>query len=414
MLSQQERQALAAHFKDRDLYDPSKDPSQDAADFAPKCYCGGGHVTGMCGGGMAMDTGGEVSQEVAPQKTMIAESDFPSMKDLLQKPPTHKGMVAGIHEDEGPAVQGYAHGGSAQLSDLNGLDPYAMDPAAPEDLKDAPSDSFSGPSISADSDTFKGKGEKAPLPAIPSLVQSSGMDFPVIPRGLPAAPQRHATAPQSVPAPQAAPAPAKAAPAASQGSKLAPDEYARLVSALSQRPTFAQGAMSGLAGLADGIMQGVARAGNPGFQKNIMESQQNHKQNLIQALRDKYESGFRDRNLNAENTRAANALKGENDRSAATIKAENDRAAMETAVRAKEADAQRAQQGLEAAAKLPATGILHPSTWGRGDEIEAQREQLARASMGGGAHPQDAQALAWAQSHPNDPRAVKILRLNGH
>lgn len=37
----------------------------------------------------------------------------------------------------------------------------------------------------------------------------------------------------------------------------------------------------------------------------------------------------------------------------------------------------------------------------------------AQAAPGGSAHPQDQAAVQWAKSHPGDPRAQKIMRLNG-
>jgi hypothetical protein len=46
--------------------------------------------------------------------------------------------------------------------------------------------------------------------------------------------------------------------------------------------------MSGLAGLADAIESGVARAPGPGFQKNIQQERELQKQNLAAALQAKY------------------------------------------------------------------------------------------------------------------------------
>ena len=85
--------------------------------------------------------------------------------------------------------------------------------------------------------------------------------------------------------PQAAPAMPETANAS---GKLSPDQYDQLIKVLSARPSMAQSAMSGIAGLADAIETGVARAGNPGFQKNIQESRQNQRQQQIEALNAKY------------------------------------------------------------------------------------------------------------------------------
>ena len=134
--------------------------------------------------------------------------------------------------------------------------------------------------------------------------------------------------------------------------------------------------MQGLGGLADSIMQGVARAGPSSFQKNIMETQQQQKQNLINALRDKYETGFRGKQLSSEEQRSAITLASEEKRASQAQGGENARHASELAMRKQEAAAGRQQSGIEKAAMLPATGIMHPSTWGKGDEIEAVRSQL--------------------------------------
>ena len=228
--------------------------------------------------------------------------------------------------------------------------------------------------------------------------------------------------PAALPLPGSMPpvAPAQGAPAAP--GKLQSDEYDQLIKylqpGLGQR--LGQGAMSGLGGLADAIMQGVARAGPSSFQKGIDERAQHQKENLSNALREKYETGFKGKQLGLEtqkagdeNTRAANAITAENERAKLGRGAEKDRYDAELGVRAKEAEAGRAQSGLEAAAKLPTTGILHPGTWGNGDMIEAARNKLLGAGGATVAHPQDAKAVAWAKANPRDPRAAKILKANG-
>jgi hypothetical protein len=118
---------------------------------------------------------------------------------------------------------------------------------------------------------------------------------------------------QALTAPDASTAPQddNSGPDTSQGM-----DYAQLLQGLRRGPSGMESAASGLAGLGDAIVQGVGRAGNPGFQRNLQESRQNMHQNLINALREKYESGYKGKELalgqqraNDENMRAAAALK---------------------------------------------------------------------------------------------------------
>ncbi len=212
-LSKEEKEALTAHYKGKDLYDPSKAPEQEVPTFQPK----------------AMNCGG------------MAEN--------------------------------YADGGSVGDMDLSGLG----------DLGDLGAADFAGPVLSADTDTVKGS-TTAPRAVAPPLQLSAG-DFnpPALPSGpsaLPAAPPRAAMPPAPVlplPGSTATPAASEGAPAGA--GKLTPDQFDTLIKSLqpSIGKRIGQGAFSGLAGLADAIETGVARAGNPGFQKNIEETQQNQK-----------------------------------------------------------------------------------------------------------------------------------------
>jgi hypothetical protein len=173
-------------------------------------------------------------------------------------------------------------------------------------------------------------------------------------------------------------------------SSLQPDQYDQLVKVLSSRPSLGQSAMSGLAGLADAISTGVARTGSPGFQRNIMEQRRGQKEQLIAALNAKYGHERAAQELDqaqqrivlesnhnkATEQQAKDSMDAENTRSANAIAAEKERTAAELGMRKDEAALGRQQSGIERAAMLPATGYLHPSTWGKGDEIEAVRSQL--------------------------------------
>ncbi len=56
---------------------------------------------------------------------------------------------------------------------------------------------------------------------------------------------------------------------------------------------------------------------------------------------------------------------------------------------------------------------MNPLNWGT---ISKAKGAINSAISGGEptpAHPQDAQAVHWAHTHPNDPRAAQILKANG-
>ena len=317
-LSKQEKDKLHDFYRGKDLYDPSRAPEQQVSTFQPKPPIE--EEGQMCGGGeVGMADGGDVP-------------------DLQETMP---GMMASLADQQRILPE--------PIPDLKDGLVNRVQPA--QNLPPMPA--------------------KAPLASGPApAINPADLEY------------AKANMMQEYPKTEA-----PAAPAASPVSSLQPDEYSQLVQALSKKPGMGQAAMQGLGGLADAIMQGVARAGPSSFQKNIMETQQQQKQNLINALREKYEAGFRGKSLESENSRAANALagenaraekaqSGENARSAANIAAEKERTKSELGVRAQEAAAGRQQSGIEKAAMLPATGFLHPSTWGKGDEIEAVRSQL--------------------------------------
>lgn len=238
-LSKEVKDALSDHYRNNDLYDPSKAPEQEVMTFKPKGLCMGGSA----GSAMGYDEGGDV--------------------------------LAG------------------------------MNPGAP----DGSGDDFSGPSISGDTDTARGA---SPSPIEAALVNKISIPpdepAPVVPAPAPAQmPVRTAPATQQAALPLPGSMPPISAPNAAPvgAGGMAPDEYAQLVAALSKKPSFGQSAMSGLAGLADAIETGVARAGNPGFQKGIDERNQSQRANLIEALRGKYEAGFKGKELGQAGQRIA-------------------------------------------------------------------------------------------------------------
>jgi hypothetical protein len=243
-LSDEDKDALYEYLGNEELYDPSKDSGQKPADFKPQGLCRGGGCTGGHPGGCdgagvkGYDEGGDVTgagdfsiaqsgSDTAKTRGDISAPEIPQFDD--------QGNYAkpSLPEPAGAMVK----------TDWSALPPQ-------DQLRDA--------LVS----------QKAPVNAPPPV------SAPLPP--IPPSPTAPPVAPNTPP----------------NGSKLAPDEWADLMASL--RPglgqRLGQGAAQGLGSFADAIMQGVARAGNPGFGKQIAENQQNQRQNLIQALREKYEA----------------------------------------------------------------------------------------------------------------------------
>ena len=355
MLSQQEKDALYDHFHGEDLYDPSKAPEQDPVDFSPKCEeHGGAHTQGMCNGGQAYSGGG-----------MVAQTDFESMSDLLGNKPTHKGMVSGIHEN-------YARGGPVRMDEggdvpqldpsgmTGGMDPYSMDPKPPAD-----------------------KPNDATIPGMDGMANynTNSVLKDAIPQAQPMTPAT-SQAPQGGPPDldlgDMSTVTANPPQAATNTAGLQPDQYAQLVKALTARPSIGQSIASGVGGLADGIMQGVARAGNPGFQKNITEQQQNQKQALIAALEAKYKG----QGLNLEKGRLDEEVRQHNiegDLNKNRLGFEQSKQTQDLTLNTSKAKVEAAQKIIEAYEKGNILSSARPS------KAEYQQAKNVLKSSGGGA-----------------------------
>ncbi len=286
-LSKEFKDALSDHYKNSDLYDPSKDPEQEVTTYKPKALCMGGSIE----------------------------------------------------------PGGYAEGGSV-------------------------ADDFTGPILSADTDTVKGDGAP-PMPGMELPPEPPPVNAPPIPAPARIAPQPRLPLPGSLP-PQAAPSPAAATPAAGSA------DYAQLIKAL--QPGLAQrlgqGAASGLGGLADAIETGVARAGNPGFQKGIDERAQAQRANLIEALRGKYEAGFKGAELGQTGQRIKE--EGRHNKAAETIGSE------EASARLAEAKAGLQQNALEAMGRLSESGGITGRVLGQPTQAQEAINALAeRAGLRG-------------------------------
>lgn len=282
-LSKEVKDALSDHYKNSDLYDPSKAKKQEVMSFKPK---------GLCMGGSAE----------------------------------------------------YAEGGEV-------------------------ADDFSGPVLSADTDTVKGAGVP-PAPGMELPPEAPPVSAPPIPQAAARLPIAPPPKPQAI----TSPVPPMGPPSGAAGTQ----DYAQLLKVL--QPGLAQrlgqGAMSGLGGLADAIETGVARAGNPGFQKNIAETQQAQKQNLIEALRGKYEAGFKGQELGQTGTRIAE--EGRHNKAAEKIGSE------EAAARLAEAKSGLQQNALEAMGRLSESGGITGRVLGQPTQAQEAINALAeRAGLRG-------------------------------
>lgn len=315
-LSTEEKEKLGDFYRNKDLYDPAKDPEQEVSTFQPQ----------------PMNSGGEM---------------------------------------------GYAEGGdvgddfsvSTGADTLNGLGAPAADPVLVDTGTTMADDVLSNPPAALD------------LKISPENFNPS-----VIPAGPPAAPRIAGATPKASPATLPIPGstPPVAAPQASPAApgKLGTDEYDQLIKylqpSLGQR--LGQGAMSGLGGLADAIETGVARGANPGFQKGIDERAQNQKQNLINALREKYETGFKGKELAQGQERIGQegkhiAEEGRHNVAGEKIGSE------EAAARLAEAKSGLQQNALEAAGRLSQNGGIFGYK-NQPETVQAINELMTRAGMG--------------------------------
>ena len=458
-MTKEQKDALSEFFRGKDAYDPSTAPEQEVSTFTPKAL--------RDGGSLAMSKGG-----------LVADTAFDSMSGLMKKAPTHKGMADGvIHLDEGgdvPQADASTFGEESPLqqlvaaannhapdsaSDISGAlapkmfggvppSPAMLPPKETQSAQmAAPPDPFS---VSSSTDTDRsGALNMPPQSAAPQIASAPASAMPKTP-ALAAAPMSKNPALDAwgLSGIDTTAVPAASTPAAQAGaSKLSPDqrdELSQYLAALSKGPSAGQRAARALGALGDGIMQGVARAGNPGFAKNISENENSQRQQMLEALRAKFDKQFRGQELginqqraNDENTRAAAAIAAENARSAGERKtqergqdleaaANRGRIAYETQNAALER-AQAAQNAQQSAAKditdaSQKAGTIRTFLANHGygnaptsDQAQAAISKLAGANSAGrsAAHPQDSQAVQWAMANPKDPRAMQILKLNG-
>jgi hypothetical protein len=328
-LSKEEKDELAEHYKNRDLYDPSKAPEQQVRDFAPQ----GMNSGGMCGyaeGGSVMEQGpiealiqgplDEMVQgpldSIGPRRdaSMVEPDDLAVTRTQAAPVAQMRPFVPSSHDPvmrqglEDALVQGKINHEPAGESQGLGLDLGRL-LAAP-----AAAEGFSGPSFSADTQTARGR-VVPPSGAAPTLkADLSTLDGIRPLPGASPAPAKPVLTPPVAPlaaskatkAPVSGAAPAQSVPKGA--GKLSPSEFDALIQAL--QPTkgqqIGQAAMLGLAGLADAIETGVARTNGSNFQKSLVESQSQKRNDLINALKAKYEANTAGQRL-AEEARAHRA-----------------------------------------------------------------------------------------------------------
>ncbi len=377
-LSREEKEALADHYKNQDIYDPSKVPEQEVPTFRPQAMnCGGmaekqdySQADGYAfGGGPGID----LSQPgFSPSDFSINTGDSDTAKSTPIPPP---------ETSTAPFWSNFVGNPEAW-----GVQPSKPAVVPPQKATMA---------IPAVQPTLRGPAGGSGLPKAPVLQSEAAL--------------AHKNEPTTI---QAAP------------DKLGPDEYTALIQGLkpSLGQRLGQGAFSGLAGLADAIETGVARAPNPGFQKNIEETRQNQKTNLANALRAKYEAGFKGTELAQGAGRLAEEgrhnLESEKETREArrlTKQAQDLALAQHTAQIGLEKGKLEAEENKTALEQAEKTGGIWNKIKGTvGLGVPGPDPAiLARAQGKGAEHPQDAQAIAWARANPRDPRSAKILKANG-
>ncbi len=249
-------------------------------------------------------------------------------KEHGQEPPTFS--------QGGMCEEGYADGGEVPEIDLGNPLPFETT-------------DYAGPQVSAGSDTFKMEGVTPPPPIMAPRVPSLTVKGPLIsPEKVPAA----VSASQSAPVvPPVVPVASSAAPHGTGG--LSSAEFDQLIQGLkpSRGQRLGQGAMSALAGLADAIETGVARTNGSNFQKNIAEDRQKQKENLLNALKAKYETGYKGKQELAGQAESRSMQAARDQTAAQNTQADNvarDAAAVEAARHNRVIEGQGAQRVAQA------------------------------------------------------------------
>lgn len=447
-LSKEKQEALTELYRGKDLYDPSKDEAQNTAEFdiphmmaeGGYCMAHGGYCMSQGGGvgGIGFSEGGPVKGQKKIEKVM-GEFGSGKLKSSSGDKVKDRDQAIAIALSEAGMSNKKAYGGPVGYAD--GGDVPDDGPIFSTLGMPSTGDDFS---VAESSGTAKQNGNIA----LPKYLEQAAAPLKNTPDDLPSASETAnalSKVSSATPAEEAddgiapsiggAPVPASA-PVASIANKLSPDQIDQLIASL--KPTTGQkiglGATQGLATLADSIIQGVGRAGPSNISKNIEEMRQNRQQNLINALKAKYENQFRGQELGqgqqrltqeAAQNKAANALRAkeiaetekERQTQASNLKFQQEKAGSEQSLQkqkaVEEAAAKSAELGQQSRGWFSKVlGLDSP------EAIAAQKTLQGQIRQSNGSASNHLQAINWAKANPNDPRAAKILqtaqsKLNG-
>lgn len=222
-----------------------------------------------------------------------------------------------------------------------------------------------------------------------------------------------------------------------------------------QRNSLGSRATSGLKGLADAIMMGVAGQGNPGWQKQYEDQQNLQSKERMDALKEARSSNMQgiEANMSLDSKNAKSPLSKEKQESygplfeklgyppasiqtmsasdidnAMNLMAQFGGKQVEAMIKKYELELQGAQFGEvmrhnRAAEENQATGDKRAAAESiiKGSNIpfigptHSQKVEATNylASQATNQHPQSSEALKWAESNPSDPRSAEILKRLG-
>ena len=384
-------EALSERYRGKDLYAPEADPAQQTANFKPQeikgeaCdTCNERHVPGMCeGGGFGMSGGGQAPMNLDLKKGALHKDLGVPEDELIPQKKLSKALNSNS-ELERKRAQFAENAKHWQHKNKGG--PIKMWGAGEV------------PGISTDQPMI--------IPTDEDIANSSVGNAPITSNPPPPIGQQAVSAPPM--APSSPQTPTEQPGASQSGSKLDPDQLQTLISALTAKPTTAQRVGRGLAAFGQGIINSMGKSSSPDYLSASIQSQQQQKENLINALNAKYKGQELEMNLRKTKADIDNE-RAERDQAAKALAQEK---TLKTRELNQNAEKSQTENQLNAA-KLPVSHWYNPLSWN--SDANNANAALRTQILGGqnNAHPQDAQAITWAKSHPSDPRAAKILKANG-
>ncbi len=311
-LSKREYQeAIAERYNGKDLYAPGNDPKQQPAHFKPQditgepCdVCNEHHIPGMCEGGdvrdVKMSKGGPV--KLADGGETIGPANNQPEGNLSAGNSGWIGAPDAAPDPTSPDLSVTPENFTPQTSTGNLADLLAQAQAAKPpsytaspilgNVKPGWGQSLV-PDPEADQNQVASSDFKDGLANVQNLPDGS-------------VPQKTNQAKNITAKSAAASTPAAPATASKNSLGMEPDQFNELMQYLERGPSTQQRVGNVLSTLGSGIIQGVARAGNPGFMENQQAQQQARNAMLLEALKSKYEKQFQQGslNLNIGKTRA--------------------------------------------------------------------------------------------------------------